>query len=257
MKTKRLTAVPLTATGFTLAAFAVPLSITVSHIDRPGLAEPLLVAVSGLLAAAAMGRIGHFGDVGHHSLERVETAWTLIRRAGSRPLPSDHLRTMTGWAIRTLAAERHWAWGLKLGAGSLQWLATVLGLAALAGAAGCLLAWALALIDPELTAALPIAPYGSDALVLAVPALLWPVARFRLGPLARAELPTEAEFAEAQVELVRRLTALRQQAGSAAMTAVDHGLDGLMALAGRMAALAPPAGPDDLAGLSEIPRELA
>src|SRR3569623_1090231 len=202
MKTTRLTVIPLSATAFTLTAFAVPLSITVMHFDRPGLTDPLLVGVCGLLTTGAMGRIGHFADVGHHSLERVENAWTLIRRAGSRPLPSAHLRSMTGWAIRTLTGERHWAWGLKLSAGSLSWLAGLLGLASLGAAAACLTAWGLALADPGLAAALPIAPHASDALLLALPALLWPVARYRLAPLARADLPTEAAFAEAQVDLV-------------------------------------------------------
>lgn len=260
MKTTRLSAIPLSATAFTLSAFAVPLSIVSTHLERPGLTGPLLIAVGGLMTTAAMGRIGHFADVGQHSVERVENAWRLIRRVGCRPLPSDQVRSLSGWAITTLSGERHWAWGLKLSAGSLLWLATALGAASLAAAAACLALRVTAMAAPEFITGLPFAPYWSDALLLALPALLWPVARSRLGPLAGAELPGEAEFARAQVELVARLTALRQQAGGAAMTAVDQGLDGMVAAFQRLAPmLAQPAEarPHLLEGLSEMAAELA
>lgn len=260
MKTTRLSAIPVSATAFTVAAFAVPLSITSMHVERPGLIAPLLITVCGLLTTAAMGRIGHFADVGQHSLERVENAWRLIRRVGLRPLPSDHVQSLSGWAITTLSGERHWAWGLKLSAGSLLWLASVLGPASLIAAATCLGLRLTAIIAPELVAGLPFTPWWSDAVLLAAPALLWPFARSRLAPLARAELPTERQFAEAQVELVARLTSLPQQAGGAAMTAVDQGVDGLIAAFRSLAPMLahrPDVQPHLLEGLSEMAAELA
>ena len=251
--------IPLTATSLAFAAFMLPAWFVQDHLRRSAPPDLSAIPDAVLLTLLAAVALAYLGSVRWRDLERLENAWAITTRLGRRSMPADRLRASARWAMGALFKERYWGRALNAAAAGLRWTTPALAVASLTAAAACAVLAGLGALAPQAAAQLAVAPGWSDALLLALPALLWPVVRMHLPRLAHAEVPSEEQINHAHVELMDRLTDPKVQAGSAAMTAVDRGLDGVFALARRAGAVMPSMGqrpPHELQGLSEVPREL-